>query len=156
MAPGQSTGRWTDLGAPLAGYQDQVQALAFNAAGTLLVSSSRDGSIMLWTLSGQRPRAALLTAHASEVGPMAMSPTGNTLAAGGLDDTTIQLWDVARRQPVGTPLAGQPASVEQLAFSPIGACLATAGDDGSVMLWDVRRRVAPARCKRAAPRPRAI
>jgi WD40 repeat protein len=147
-------GRWMAIDPSLTGQQDQVREVAFSPDGKLLASSSLGGSIWFWDLSGAlsasgtstlgaaRPSAwhsAALTTHAGELGAMAISPTRNTLAAGGLDDTTIQLWDVAHRQPQGAPLAGQPASVERIVFSPDGALLASTGDDGSVMLWDMRR-----------------
>jgi len=135
-----ANGRWAEIGAPLAGQQDQVRVVAFSPNGKLLASSSWDGSIWLWDLSGPRPRGAPLTTLAGDLGALAFSPDGKTLAAGGRDVTTIQLWDVADRRPLGAPLAGQGSNVEQLAFSPDGTMLASTGDDGTVRLWDVRRR----------------
>ena len=86
------------------------------------------------------PRGAPLTILAGDIGALAFSPDGKTLAAGGQDVSTIQLWDVAHRRPLGAPLVGQKGFVEQLAFSPNGALLASTGDNGTLRLWDVQHR----------------
>jgi WD40 repeat protein len=69
--------------------------------------------------------------------PIAISPDGNTLAA-GLDDkgVTVGLFDLPSRQQRAT-LAGHRERVIRLAFSADGTIVASGSDDRLVMVWDV-------------------
>jgi WD40 repeat protein len=79
-----------------------------------------------------KPRS-VLKGHRKQVGALAFSPDGRTLATGA-DDGNAQLWDVATEKLQGV-LTGH-RTVARLAFSPDGQTLATV-DVNEVRLWDV-------------------
>ena len=73
---------------------------------------------------------------AEEIGSVAFSPDGKTLATGG-DKGTARLWSLTTRRPIGGSLTSGMDVINAVAFSPDGKTLATAGDDGMVRLRDV-------------------
>jgi WD40 repeat protein len=113
-------------------------ALSFTPNGDL-VTADMTGTVTTWN-----PRASdvddFVTSTklglSGEPGAMAVTPDGQTLAA-GFSDGTVQLWDIGTNQQVGSPVSTGGGNIDSLAFSPDGARLASAGDDGAVRLWDV-------------------
>ncbi|MFJ1581984.1 hypothetical protein ACIOC1_01495 [Streptomyces sp. NPDC088197] len=93
-----------------------------------------DGKVRIRDAATGRVRA-VLSGHAGQVGALAFSPDGRTLATGG-DDRTVRIWDVATGRARAV-LSGHTGTVRALAFSPDGRTLATAGADRTVRLWDV-------------------
>ncbi|TEB23432.1 hypothetical protein FA13DRAFT_1670097 [Coprinellus micaceus] len=71
----------------------------------------------------------------SRVECLAISPNGNTAAAGS-EDGIIQLWDVQSGHTVGEPMKGHTSLVTSVCFSPNGSKIASGSDDKSVRLWD--------------------
>lgn len=130
--------------------QGSPVTIAFQPPGELLAVGGT-GTVVLQDVQHGR-QVAELTGGTGDVGALAFSPDGRTLAVGhGFGDYgmtlpagSIQLWDVsepghARR------LASLPYSysVTALAFSPDGEQLATGSAGGPTRLWDVGRPGSP-------------
>ena len=111
------------------------------------VDVSPDGELL--AVAQFQPNAVLLVERASgrvvatvdDVNAswqLEFSPDGSLLAAGG-DDGLVTLIDPESGRQVGAPLPGVDGPVLTLAFSPDGDRLVTSSQ-GTVELWDVRRR----------------
>lgn len=126
----------TMMGAPIP-FPGEVARAAFAADGSLLASAS-GGAISCWkvTETGLQPNGDLVG-----VGPLAWSPTGNTLAGvrTNRDKSHIQLWDLAGAEPVeGLVLDGNFRGPPRgIAFSPDSRMLAACHDLGIVQVWDL-------------------
>jgi WD40 repeat protein len=120
----------------LHGHTGPVESIAFDPAGTTLASASVDGTIRLWTVTGngQYPRGRPLQAKGPQYS-VAWDPTGQVLASGGFND--IILWSAVRRAKQRTIRYNTGGPVESVAFSPNGKTLAAGGADGTVLLWNV-------------------
>ncbi|MFD8081616.1 NB-ARC domain-containing protein [Kitasatospora sp. NPDC059722] len=119
----------------LTGHVNGVSDCAFSPEGTLLATSSHDGTVRLWDSATGGP-VRILTGHVGAVAACAFSPDGTLLATTG-HDRTARLWDTHTGTPVRT-LTGHSGPVVDCAFSPDGTLLATASHDRTARLWDTR------------------
>ena len=107
---------------------DQVVAVGFNAAGTLLAAGRTDGSVTVWQVTTGDLLAKLPNAGGSGCRGMAFHPERDEIAAAGRNNT-IRIWDAAsgqvKRELV---MPNPPASCElsYLAYRPDGKMLAAA------------------------------
>jgi len=116
-------------------------ALAFNNAGTAVVTGDDDGTARIWDVSTGREIGQPIMAGTGPVSSVAFSPDANLLATADSDGTT-RLWDTGTGREFGHALIdggqvlpGEP--VTEVAFSPDGRLLVTASRDGTARLWDV-------------------
>jgi WD40 repeat protein len=110
-----------------------VIGVAFTKDGKGVISAS-EARVVLWE-PGTGKEIREFRGHQRDVGAIALSPDGKTLAAAG-DDGTVRLWEVATGKPV-LPFDGHGGHVEALAFGPGGNRLASGGRD-LLCMWDVR------------------
>jgi WD40 repeat protein len=121
----------------LLGHTGSVVALALSRDRRLLASGGFDNSVMVWDLDRRQRVGPPLLGHTGPVFGIAFGRTPNMLASAA-NDGQIILWDLTAGQRLATPLPGS-GKVAKVWFRP-GGTIATGGTDGSVRLWDHRRR----------------
>ena len=115
------------------GHNDEVRALAFNAATNQLASGSVDHTVRLWRFNLTQ-QARDYAGHTGAVWTAAFSPDGRRLVSASADNTA-RVWDVASAQTLHT-LAGHKATVTAASFRADGKTVLTASGDGTLKLWD--------------------
>jgi WD40 repeat protein len=120
--------------------------LAFAPDGRTLACFCSDGAVRLWeTATGRRRRAFPLRTPPERdawgsyppedhVAALAFSPDGRLLAVGW--ERTVYLWDAVTGAEVAR-FEGHAGKVAALAFAPDGKRLASAGDDTTILIWDL-------------------
>jgi len=134
-----ATGQPTGDSIPGAASTGSLLALAFTPGGDL-ITVDLTGSVTRWNPrasgSGDDMGTPTRVSFASQPDAVAVSPDGQTLAA-GYADGTVHLWDIAINRQIGNPIRTGDGGVASLAFSPDGTRMTSAGNDGTVRLWDV-------------------
>ncbi|MAI06356.1 MAG: hypothetical protein CBC47_04425 [Alphaproteobacteria bacterium TMED87] len=117
----------------LRGHSSWVRSISFSPDNNLIASSSIDGNVMLWTIQGNL-KAGPLKGHKKWVESVSFAPDSKSFASAG-DDGFIRLWDLDG-QLISAPLDGHRAWIVD--FSPCGNLLASSGEDGSLILRDIK------------------
>lgn len=138
--PLDDIGQLGQLEEPFVGHTDEVRSLTPSPSGRTLVSTGKDGRVILWDFGAPARVQQLgpsLEGHSGPVWAAAYTPDGLTLATAGTDGQ-VHVWDVADRgHPNRLTTLTAAGKVHAVAFSPDGHTLVTAGSDNTVVLWDV-------------------
>ncbi len=124
----------------LAGVSQKTGRLAFSPDRKLLAVSSHTGdtgseeTVRVWDASGKERFA--VPAGLGGASAMAISPDGETLAAGSWD-ANVRVWST-RNGELRKLIDELPVSMFAIAFSPDGKYLAAAGVDSTIYLWDAK------------------
>jgi len=126
------------------GHRDEVNAIKWDATGTLLASGSDDLTTKIWSMK-QDKCLHDFKEHTKEIYAIKWSPTGpgtnnpneQLILASASFDSTIKLWDVDQGSQLFS-LTTYSEPVYSIAFSPNGEYLASGLYDGCLHIWSVK------------------
>lgn len=128
----------TDSGAELRafpGNQGEIQALSFDASGQRFAAASADNTARVWSLETGEIQA-VVEVPGVFMQAVEFTPDGEHLVtADGSQTNNVRIWNLATQTTIHT-LGEHVGTVKAMGFIA-GGLLATAGDDGTVRLWDV-------------------
>jgi WD40 repeat protein len=117
------------------------------SAETRIVSGSDSGDVKVWTienLADAEPSVSVVSVDSGAVRSLAWSPDGSMIAAGG--DRDITVYDADTLAVLFHETDAHAGRVNDLAFSADSSQIASAGNDGSLKLW----QALPAGCSESA------
>jgi WD40 repeat protein len=110
-------------------HRRRINAVAFTADGTTLVTGTQGGKVRLFGVASGRHLAVLPPADSQPFEAVALSRDGRHLATAlGGSPAHVRLWDLSRGKPVLDLKGFDQNGVRSVAFSPDGMLLATACD----------------------------
>lgn len=128
------------LGIRLGGHEATINSVAYSPDGGKLATASFDGTVRLWDVATGELLHSPLTDQNGRVLSVVFSPNGQMLATGGAD-RRILLYDVATKRRIGEPLIGHDSWVRDLRFTANGDALYSGATGGSLIRWDMTRRL---------------
>jgi centriolar protein POC1 len=119
------------------GHKDTITGLAFNPNLKQVVSSSLDGTLMVWNFKPTL-RPYRFIGHSGPIYDMAVSPNGQVIASASADET-VRIWTntVEGHSKV---IKSHSAPVKSVAFSTDGSLLLSGSDDKTLKVFQVNDR----------------
>ena len=127
----------------LTAHGGPVKGLAISKNNEYMASASFDYSIVVWKLNPIEENNTLI-GHEAAVNTVQFSPTESLLVSGG-DDNKLLLWPLKyplkKDKEIEPYILGEHrGKVVDLDFSKNGKYILSASWDGSIGIWDIKKR----------------
>jgi len=119
----------------LQGHTGPIYSIDLCSSSNLMLSSSSDGSIRLWSLELMSNLTAF-TGHVLPVWDTCFLPELGYYFASGGADKTVRVWNTERKKPLRI-MNGHSSDVEITRWHPNHQILATGSSDNSIRIWDI-------------------
>jgi WD40 repeat protein len=116
-----------------------LHAIAFSPDGNILaapVDDNAGGGVAIWEVATGKLLRRLKGLSATNAF-LAFSPDGRRLAAASSWDLTMCVWNLDTGEPFGADLPGHVKPPNSLRFIDHDRQLASAGDDGTIRIWNL-------------------
>lgn len=133
--------RTSDLAAPimhLTGHAAEIFCCKFGPFGDILASAGFDRQIFIWNVFGECENIACLPGHTGSISQICFTKDGTHLVSSSTDKT-MAMWDLEAGVRVRR-FKGHQSFVNSCNVSGEPPLICSASDDGTVRLWDSRRR----------------
>ncbi|MEA5572377.1 WD40 repeat domain-containing protein [Calothrix sp. UHCC 0171] len=117
----------------LVGHSDSVSCVAISSKNKVIISSSFDCLIKIWSLVSEENN--IFYNANSRLNIVAFHPDEKLFASAG-DESIIKLWDINNRV-LERLITGHLASIRTLMFSSDGKLIASGSRDKTAKVWDV-------------------
>jgi WD40 repeat protein len=125
-------GGWTATLQVLEGHTSCVVSVIFSPDGSQLASSSKDGTVRLWSARTGDQLASFESGSGYAASPVAFSPDGTRIMSGESSDGTLRLWDTRTREALPV-LRSRRSRVDFVAFTPTDSPISV--HDATVCVW---------------------
>ena len=122
------------------GHRDAVVWLSLSPDGGSFLSTSTDRTIKLWDMAGER-LIRTVASHSDMARVATFLPDGERIVTAG-DDGEIVLRDLADGSPQHVFSTKDHGRVNKIAVSADGGRMVSGHQAGTVLFWDLRKRVA--------------
>jgi tetratricopeptide (TPR) repeat protein len=119
----------------LVGHNASVNSVAWNPAGTRIVSGSHDKTLRIWDAETGKSLQTL-EGHESLVYSVAWN-LASTRIVSGSEDHTLRIWDAATGTSLQT-LEGHKSQVHSVAWNPAGTRIVSGSYDHTLRIWESR------------------
>ncbi|KAJ8955720.1 hypothetical protein NQ318_008592 [Aromia moschata] len=121
---------------PLRGHKYQVTCVRVSPQGSMLASSSVDGTAVLWNLHSCAKLFTMTQVNGDAIRVCSFSPDSSILVTAG-DNGAVCVWDLIHRSLIKT-LFEHEGTTQSLAFTPDSQYLVTACSLEVVRVWYVQ------------------
>ncbi|WP_407676941.1 caspase, EACC1-associated type [Phytohabitans aurantiacus] len=129
--------------------EGELRSVDFSPDGKFLVAAGDTGPLTAWDMTDreQPMRLEPLQSGSRQPSVILFMPSGTDppYLISGDRDGVVTLWDMAVRAPAGQSLTGHGGGVRTFASSAASPILVSAGDDQSLILWDLADSRSPQR-----------